>query len=106
MSTLSLEYTTEFNQAVSDVASVETQFFLSHQRYLQLPNLAVANLTDPASISVWVDVYDGPQGKGYVVCGEVVASNITYRRYQNIGPEEYRTTQDWVIVDLLPPSAQ
>lgn len=44
-----------------------------------------------------MDVYDGPQGKGYV--GTVWArwAGNTYTRSQNFGPEDWRT-QAWAVV--------
>jgi len=48
----------------------------------------------PAGYIWWVDVYDGPKGKGYQVCFEVKRSKVTYRKVVNLGPEEWRE-QDW-----------
>lgn len=43
---------------------------------------------------VRVDVYDGPQGQGWVLTVEATHNGTTYRRSQNVGPESFRT-QGW-----------
>lgn len=53
-------------------------------------------ITLPASMecSVAVDIYDGPNGLGYVVRGEIEIANKKWIKIINIGNETYRN-QDW-----------
>jgi hypothetical protein len=90
-------YNTQFNQAVSDVASIQLIALADARRYRQLTNLAQAGLTDPADVTVRVDVYDGPLGVGYVVIGRATVNAVTYLRAQNVGPETDRT-HDWTEI--------
>ena len=46
---------------------------------------------------VRIDVYDGPQGQGWVLTVEATHNGTTYRRSQNVGPEAHRT-QEWHAV--------
>lgn len=49
----------------------------------------------PVGWTWWVDVYEGPKGRGYQVCFEVVRGDgKIYRKVVNEGPEEWRE-QDW-----------
>ena len=58
----------------------------------------------PVGYETWVDVYDGPQGIGYVVNYEVQRSTKTYRKAINFGPETHRE-QDWEeVVEPTVPS--
>jgi len=50
----------------------------------------------PAGYDCWVDVYDGPSGKGYVVWYETTRGADTIRKALNYGPETYRE-QDWTV---------
>lgn len=54
----------------------------------------------PAGYVWWVDVYDGPYGKGYQICFEILRDTITYRKVVNDGPEEWRE-QDWTKVEVV-----
>lgn len=41
-----------------------------------------------AGLAAWVDEYDGPAGKGYVLCLEATAGDRTrWQRRVNVGPE-------------------
>lgn len=40
---------------------------------------------------VWIDVYDSPQGKGWVANIEVTYGGVKYARSQNVGPLSERT---------------
>jgi len=53
-------------------------------------------VTIPAKLecSISVDVYDGPNGKGYCIIGKVNESGVLYARCKNVGPEKHRE-QDW-----------
>lgn len=42
----------------------------------------------------WVDVYDGEQGKGYVVMEKKIDNGKTFIKATNFGAEEWRT-HDW-----------
>lgn len=55
----------------------------------------------PAGYETWVDVYEGPDGVGYVINFEIVKGKDTYRKCVNVGPEKYRE-QDWTLVDPEP----
>lgn len=45
----------------------------------------------------WVDVYEGPLGRGFVVNYEIVKGSETWIRSENFGPERWRTS-DWTLV--------
>lgn len=53
----------------------------------------------PASLAatIWIDVYDGPNGKGYVATVEGTLGGNTWRRAVQIGPET-RFAYPWVQV--------
>lgn len=57
---------------------------------------ATAVVARPA-MPFWVDVYEGPKGKGYVVNYEIVKDGKTLRKAINFGPEEWRE-RDWAEV--------
>ena len=48
--------------------------------------------------ALWVDVYDGPQGHGFVANLAARYNGTLYHRAQNRGPETWRT-QDWHVVN-------
>lgn len=54
---------------------------------------------------LWIDVYDGPQGKGFVVTAEVSLTIngrvLTWQRAVNEGPETWRSF-NWVRVPYVP----
>lgn len=50
---------------------------------------------------LWVDVYDGPSGKGWVANIEVIYNGKTYHRAVNVGPESSRS-QGWHEVIHIP----
>ena len=50
---------------------------------------------------VRVDVYDGPQGKGFVVIVQSQLNGATWQRSINYGPETYRD-QGWTELKPLP----
>ena len=52
----------------------------------------------PAGYDSWVDVYDGPQGVGYVTWYEIKKGKDLYRKAINVGPETWRE-QDWTAVE-------
>jgi len=62
----------------------------------QAENWNDANVTLPAQMqcSVEVHVYQGPQGWGYVIIGEVGAGGKKYHKAINVGPESHRS-HDW-----------
>lgn len=43
---------------------------------------------------IQIDVYDGPNGKGYVAVLRYIVSGTLYRKDINYGPESYRD-EDW-----------
>ncbi len=49
------------------------------------------------ALSVQIDTYDGPQGKGWQAVFSIELGGTTYQRTYNRGPEAYRD-QDWVEV--------
>lgn len=49
-----------------------------------------ANLPNVTDYSVRVDVYDGPDGKGFVVVYETVLDGVVYQMVENYGPETWR----------------
>lgn len=52
-------------------------------------------LPDPdPQYECWIDVYDGPSGKGYVINYEFNRSGTLIRKALNVGPEEWRE-RDW-----------
>lgn len=54
------------------------------------------NVALPAAVKV--DVYDGPQGKGYCATLYVRFNGVLYSRAQNVGPEAFRT-YGWRVED-------
>lgn len=50
-----------------------------------------------AGFDYWIDVYEGPSGKGYVVNFETLRAGKKIRKSVNYGPEEYRES-DWTKV--------
>lgn len=50
---------------------------------------------------VRVDVYDGPEGQGWVLTVEAMHNGTLYRRSQNVGPESHRT-KAWHTVQEFP----
>lgn len=60
----------------------------------------------PQPVAITVNVYDGPQGKGYEVVGQVKSGKDLFYKVLNVGPETYRDDdgrRGWVITDVLPP---
>lgn len=52
-------------------------------------------LPDPdPQYECWIDVYDGPSGKGYVINYEFNKGGTLIRKALNVGPEEWRE-KDW-----------
>ena len=51
----------------------------------------------PLPMTMWIDVYDGPHGQGFVVIMEVTDKGQTFRRSANAGPESWRK-QPWQVV--------
>lgn len=51
----------------------------------------------PAGWDSWVDVYEGPEGTGYVTWYEAKRGKDLYRKAINVGPETWRE-QDWTAV--------
>ncbi len=62
-------------------------------------------LAIPAGYACWVDVYDGPTGKGFVVNYETVRKKKTLRKSINVGPEKGRE-QDWTEVPERSPEKE
>ncbi len=58
-------------------------------------------LPSSMEIATRVDTYDGPEGQGYVVIGEVEIGGRLWRKCMNVGPETYRT-HAWM--DVTPKS--
>lgn len=56
------------------------------------------NLPAYMVVSVRVDVYDGPQGVGYLLYAQTKQNGWTWERVINIGPEEWRA-YDWRIAE-------
>lgn len=56
----------------------------------------------PIPCALKVDVYDGPQGKGWVATIFIRFNGVLYSRSQNVGPESYRT-EPWHIVPEISP---
>jgi hypothetical protein len=57
----------------------------------------------PASLRL--DVYDGPQGKGYTWIVEATHNGVIWRRSLHVGPETYRTEPWRIVVPLFPPGS-
>lgn len=55
------------------------------------------NLPAAMRTRVRVDVYDGPQGRGYVIIAELEQNGSIFARAINVGPEE-RRGHDWRAV--------
>lgn len=50
-------------------------------------------------VAVWVEVYDGPAGRGFVVRAEIVDDDGQRRAIAiNEGPETWRDSQGWQVV--------
>lgn len=60
-------------------------------RYVQVPR------TETQWGEWQIDVYDGPDGAGYVQVLRTTQNGITYQKAINYGPEEWRT-HDWAEV--------
>lgn len=57
----------------------------------------------PVGVDCWVDVYDGPLGKGFVVNYRAVADDGTVlEKRVNSGPEDWRES-DWTEVAPIVP---
>lgn len=56
--------------------------------------------TLPAEYDFWVDVYDGPKGKGFVFNYETTRDKVVIQKRMNFGPEEWRE-QDWTEVPVV-----
>ena len=50
-----------------------------------------------AGFDYWIDVYEGPSGKGYVVNFETIRAGKKIRKSVNYGPEDHREA-DWTEV--------
>lgn len=61
----------------------------------------VTKLSSPAGFEYWIDVYDGPLGKGYVINYECVRGGKLIQKAVNFGPEEWRE-QDWKEIANVP----
>ena len=57
----------------------------------------------PTGYDSWVDVYEGPEGIGYVVNYEIEKGKVLYRKAVNFGPQTYRE-QDWTEVPAIEPA--
>jgi hypothetical protein len=57
------------------------------------PNLDAIRF-EPMPFDIRIDVYDGPEGQGYVTCFQVQIKGSMYERCQNYGPEASRE-HDW-----------
>lgn len=58
-------------------------------------------LSELLPVTVWIDVYDGPEGHGWVGGIEATHNGNLWRRTQNVGPESWRT-QGWHQVTADP----
>jgi hypothetical protein len=60
----------------------------------------------PVGYDSWVDIYEGPKGKGFQVTYEAKRSGTPFRKVVNVGPEAYRE-MDWTEMKqppvMLPP---
>jgi hypothetical protein len=59
-------------------------------------------LTELMPAAVWIDAYDGPDGKGYVASVKATHNGNTWMRSQNVGPETWRTIGWHQVVPGLP----
>jgi len=87
--------------AYAHVALVEQEFKDAGEAFQVLPGgkqptdvSKRSKLTSPSGFSYWVDVYDGPKGKGYVIRYETTRAGKLVRKAVNFGPETWRE-QDW-----------
>jgi len=48
-------------------------------------------------MQIWIDTYDGSQGKGFVLCASVKTATGILLRKQNVGPESWRD-MNWTLV--------
>ena len=46
---------------------------------------------------IWIDVYDGPEGPGWVACVNVYTKKEYWQKCRNYGPEALRS-HDWELV--------
>lgn len=53
-------------------------------------------------VALWIDAYDGPQGKGYVVTAEVTYNSKVWSRSWNVGPETWRSVAWHEVRDAVP----
>lgn len=67
------------------------------QSWRDLVGTALNALPFPARLRI--DVYDGPEGKGWAATLQVLYQGAVYERSQNVGPETWRTVA-WHSVTL------
>lgn len=119
-----------FDGATS-IIEVQARYFAEHGRYWQgLPthsltptagdplstDIAMTHPTDQAetwadigaylpdlmNVSLRVDVYESPEGHGYVVVAETMITETTWTRSINFGPETWRTAT-WAPAPFVSP---
>jgi len=54
-------------------------------------------LVDKLAADLRIDVYDGPDGMGYVISLRYCVDGLCYLRSVNVGPESWRST-DWQVI--------
>jgi hypothetical protein len=55
------------------------------------------NVVDKLPADLRIDVYDGPDGMGYVIGLSYCVDGLCYVRSVNVGPESWRST-DWIAI--------
>jgi hypothetical protein len=51
----------------------------------------------PVPAALWIDVYNGPIGRGYIANVALKYLGVIYHRAQNVGPETWHTT-GWRVI--------
>lgn len=103
--------TAAFATFAAAVGDVQTTYLKSQKRYFQGiatagdttkktlapdPRYADVQLAPPSALTVQIDVYDGPQGRGYVVVGAGTdAGGQAWECRANVGPEVFRDSAGW-----------
>jgi hypothetical protein len=61
--------------------------------------------SDPPPVTIAIDIYDGPSGKGYVIRSQYCLDGQCYLKIENHGPETWRS-HDWQLIVTVEPISQ
>jgi hypothetical protein len=89
----------EYELLTDNVEHLEAVRLLEFGHYVQLKDVESLGLNVPANMTVLVDVYDGPDGQGFVTRVDATVDGVHYRRIANKGPEKYRASDGWILVE-------